>query len=103
MKPAQHEIENRYIVSMVSALYGAISSNLRAVTLSDATETAVTFHFLLGVESQEDRDEIEDIIFEFEALQNQAIDCNAFVHVGQGFEHFKALPGRGIFHRKELV
>ena len=101
MKPAQHEIENRYVVSMVSALYGAISPNLRAVTLSDATETAVTFHFLLGVDSQEDRDEIEDILFEFEALQNQAIDCTASVYVGQTFEHFKALPGRGIFHRRE--
>ena len=102
MAREQHEIENVYVLALVQALYGAVSPNLRAVHLADASESRVSLHFLLEAESADDREEIGDIVFEFEALLPRLIDTDVTTTVDPSFEALVALPGRGVYHRKEM-
>lgn len=72
----KHEIENNYILSLIQAMLGAISNNFRAVWITVEGEK-LNICFLLYTENNEDREEIEDIIFEFEALQGKIIDITS--------------------------
>ena len=58
-----------------AALLGAITNNFRAIWLIAENES-VTIEFVLEKSSSEDNEEIEDIIFEFEALQKKNIQVN---------------------------
>ncbi len=95
------QIENDYVLALVQALYGAVSANVRAVNISSATESGVVIHILLEDESADDREDIDDIAFEFEALFDRPLTVAIEMTVGTGFEVLAALPGRGVYHRKE--
>jgi hypothetical protein len=74
----KHEIENYYILALLQAMLGAISNNFRAIWLI-ADEEKLDVFFLLSKESNEDREEIGDIIFEFEALQKRIINVTPHI------------------------
>ncbi|KIG16804.1 hypothetical protein DB30_04148 [Enhygromyxa salina] len=56
--------------------------------------------FVIERDSSDDREEIEDITFEFEALQVQGIDLDVDVIVDDGPIAEIGLPGRVVFGRK---
>lgn len=60
-------------LNLIQAMLGAISANFRMVSIS-LTEKGINLLFILEHESQQDREEIEDITSEFEALQSQGIE-----------------------------
>ena len=67
--------ENKQVLNLVQAMLGSISANFRAVFLK-SFDAGVKIYFFLKYDCIEDRDEIDDIIFEFEALQSSGIDVN---------------------------
>ena len=67
------EKENRAVLSLVQAMIGAISPNFRRVSLA-IVDDKTHLQFVLHSESAEDREEISDIAFAFEALHEAQID-----------------------------
>jgi hypothetical protein len=82
-------------------MVGAISSNLRRVTLQVPRPGAVCLRFVIERDVPADREEIEDIAFEFEALQTQGIDLEVLVTVDDRPSSELRIPGRLVFARKE--
>ena len=95
--------ENTQALSLVQALLGNITANLRAVSF-ECSVVGVVLYFLLEHESLEDREEIEDTVFEFEALQPSGSKIEVIATVDP-----RPLPtlrngivlGRLVFARKE--
>ena len=90
--------ENRQVLNLVQALIGAVTPNFRGVTLECLTEK-VMLHFVIDYESEADREEIDDVVFEFEALQSTNVQVEVVVVVSQ--EPIVELAGRRVYGRKE--
>ena len=97
----QLSFENRRVLDLVQASLGGITRNIRSISLSCEGHT-VHIHFLLRRRDPVDTEEIEDMIFEFEALQDTVVDIE--VHVTESEEQFGTgaaqVPGRAIFIRR---
>ena len=93
--------ENALVLDLVQAMQGAITPNFRRVTLELTSPGAVCLRFLLERDDADDREEVDDIVFEFEALQTQNIQVDVKVIVNARPLHALNLPGRGVFGRKE--
>ncbi len=92
--------ENAQVLHLVQAMLGGITPNFRAVFLK-CNPDGVDLNFLLQHESEEDREEIEDIVFEFEALQLSGIDVEVIVSVDTRPLDELRLSGRMIYARRE--
>ncbi|OJT26235.1 hypothetical protein BO221_07965 [Archangium sp. Cb G35] len=82
-------------------MIGAITPNFRRVTLALTSHNAVCLRFVLERDDPNDREEVDDIAFEFQALQTQGIELDVKVIVDARPIHELALPGRLVFGRKE--
>jgi hypothetical protein len=94
---------NGRVVNLVQAMLGSISANFRAVAI-DLTQGAVKLHFLLERECDADREEIDDIVFEYEALELGFADSRAVIAsvvVSADDAPMLSMPGRRVFGRKE--
>ena len=89
------------VLRLAQALVGAVSPNLRRVSLEQRDPGEVGLHFLLEQDSEDDREEIEDVVFEFEAMQDSDIVIDVKVTVDAGPLERIHLPGRVVFGRKE--
>ncbi len=94
------ETENDCVLTLVQALVGAVSPNFRRVSLHLADDR-VRLRFVLERDSEEDRDEIEDIAFVFESQLSGPADVEVEVIVDAG-----PLPGlepgeRVVYGRRE--
>ena len=99
----QFDVENRYVLDLVQALVGAITPNMREVGIRSSDP--LILYFLLERESDEDREEIDDIVFEFRALQdNPLIDLTVDVIVSNKplLIAMAQRPNRVVFSRKLL-
>ncbi len=96
-----HPEENRQVLNLIQALLGAISPNFRAVSIVAKTE--IVLHFLLAEENGADREEIEDIEFNFVALQDHPITAKTEIVVSNKPLTENQLPGRVVFLRRESV
>jgi len=96
--------ENTQVLNLVQAMLGSITPNFRYVFLK-CTPTGVLLHFLLEHENLEDREEIDEIVFEFEALQLQFIDVEVVVSVDKRAlgDLNIPIPDRTVYGRKETV
>ena len=65
--PLSLENKNAFTVMLMQATHGAISSNFRTVAASFASSTWEIL-FILETESEQDREEIQDIVDEFDGL-----------------------------------
>lgn len=93
--------ENIQVLNLVQAMIGAVSPNLRRVTLEVPRPGAVHLRFVLERDDSDDREEIEDIGFEFEALQTTGIELEMDIIVdGRSIGELR-VPGRVVFGRKE--
>ena len=92
-------VENGLVINLVDALLGAITPNFRAVLLrQDADHASLTF--LLEHESAADRAEIDDIVFEFQALE-PTLPLEVSIVVDSASLTKYAHLGRMVFARKE--
>ena len=92
--------ENVQVLNLVQAMLGAISPNFRRVALETGPQ-GVRLRFLLELDILTDREEIADIVFEFEALQLSRVDVLVDVLVDRRAIHEIDLPGRTVYLRKE--
>lgn len=93
--------ENTQVLNLVQAMIGGVSANLRRVTLEVPKSGAVHLRFILERDDPDDREEIGDVGFEFEALQMTGIELDVDVIVdGRPIANLD-LPGRVVFARKE--
>ena len=93
--------ENTQVLNLVQAMVGSITPNLRRVTLEVGAPDFVKIRFVLEREDPVDREELEDIVFEFEALQEGNVEVDMDVIVDARPIHEMDLPGRVVFGRKE--
>ena len=95
------EEENTQVLNLVQAMLGAVSSNLRRVALQVPKPGAVRLTFIIERDDPQDREEIQDIAFEFEALQTEGVDLDVDIGVDDRPNSELRLPGRLVFARKE--
>jgi hypothetical protein len=93
--------ENLQVLNLVQAMVGAITPNFRRVTLELTSHKTVCLRFVLEQDDPDDREEVDDIAFEFEALQTQGIELEVKVIVDTRPIHEIELLGRIVFGRKE--
>jgi hypothetical protein len=86
------------VLSLVQALLGAISDNYRAVSLRMGNP--ITIYVLLANDDPEDRQEAEDIEFEFLALFGPFRQATTKVIVSSDPIENINLDGRLVFLRK---
>ena len=96
------EYENLQVIQLSQALLGAVSNNMRAVSIN--INEGIEVYFLLEYESPNDREEIEDIIFEFEALQENILASNITDKTTVSSKSYELVqvPGRLVYKRKEM-
>ncbi|HEX8202628.1 MAG TPA: hypothetical protein VF590_19275 [Isosphaeraceae bacterium] len=92
--------ENLQALNLVQALLGSVTTNLRAAAI-DCTARGVTLVFVLEQDRAESRDEIADVVFEFEALQTAPVPVETVVLVDRRDLAALGLPSRLVFARKE--
>ncbi|MBK9260713.1 MAG: hypothetical protein IPM54_12955 [Polyangiaceae bacterium] len=95
------EEENRQVLNLIQSLLGAVSSNFRAVSIT--VDNEIILHFLLEKDNAEDREEIEDIEFEFLAMQGRLVTVTTEIVVSSRPIDEIRLPGRGVFLRRESL
>jgi len=81
-------------------MLGAVSPNFRLIALS-ASGDVWRLQFVLEHESESDREEIQDIATEFEALHESPISYVIETSVNSGDLKWPAAPTRVVFRRKE--
>ena len=91
--------ENIQIIHLIQSMVGAISPNFRRVTVE--VSESISLCFLLERDDSRDREEINDIVFEFEALQEGAVEVRVDVLVDRRPLSEIDLPGRAVFGRRE--
>jgi hypothetical protein len=62
------EWENLLVLHVVQALLGSVSPNMRAVSVEALPGRSARVHFALAQESEEDNEEIAEIVGELDAL-----------------------------------
>jgi hypothetical protein len=103
LDPTGHRRLLGMVANLTQSLIGAITPNFRAVSFELATPT-IRLNFLLEQDSAADREEIEDIVFEYEALElGMPNPCEVVAAgiVSQLPEALTRLPGYRVFGRKE--
>jgi len=95
-----NDLVNNMVLSLVQALCGAISPNFRMVTLCLDGETWL-ITFFIEFDNADDREEIVDVVAEFEALQSAMIRLNFSVIVSTEDLIWPEFPARVVFRRKE--
>ncbi len=93
--------ENLQVLNLVQAMIGAITPNLRRVTLELTSSESVCIRFVLEQDDRDIQEELDDVVFEFEALQVKNIKLDIRVIVDSRPIEELNLPGRVVFGRKE--
>jgi len=97
--------ENKVVLMVVQALVGAVSPNFRRVAIT-FDEAMLRLLFVLERESEEDREEIEDVMGEFDALllslNEFRFEFNVDITISAGsLPVMDALSSRIVFGRRE--
>lgn len=94
-------VRNKIIIALVQALLGAISSNFRAV-LIDFSQ-GLNVRFFLVEDLAEDREEIDDVITEFDSLVMgiESVSITYGVTVGEGCIDFSSDSVVPVYIRRE--
>jgi hypothetical protein len=90
---------NYAFICLVQATIGSISNNFRMIGLELRGDTWV-LHFWLGEESAEDREEIDDIKFEFENFAGD-VRAEVIVDVTKADLQLPELPSRVTYRKRE--
>lgn len=95
--------ENQQALALVQALWGVISPNFRSVSFQCLGE-AVQIYVILEHEDATDREEIEDLVPEFEALQDKAVEVKVktFISAEPWKTGVNEIPGRPVYVRRKM-
>jgi len=81
-------------------MLGSISSNFRAVAIS-FKGLDIGLLFILEIDRPEDREEIDDIVFEFEALQLSFTKIDVTIKIDRRPRAELTLPEALVYLRRE--
>ena len=95
------KFENTQVLYLVQAMVGSISANFRWVTLKMAEPRHVQLQIVLEKEDVDDREEIEEIILKFEALQDTLINLSVDIMIDDRSVDALHLEGRFVYGRKD--
>lgn len=87
-------------LNLVQALLGAVSPNFRMVTLSE-DDGMWKFVFVLEHEDADDREEILDVVSEFDALQSGPVEREVVITADSGPLEWPDPPARVVYRRRE--
>ena len=73
--------ENRQVLRLVQALVGSVSSNLRRVGVEVQEGPRIRISFLFEQDVPDPRDDVEEVMFAFEAQQEGYVDVDVSVLV----------------------
>jgi hypothetical protein len=95
--------ENQQALALVQALWGVISPNFRSVSFECIGE-AVRIYVILEHDDAADYEEIEDLVPEFEALQQKKIevDIKTIVSAEPWKTGVSEILGRPVYVRREM-
>lgn len=96
------DFENQVALDLMQVLLGVLTPNIRGVSFTHKNRK-VTVHYLLEKDSAEDREEVEDMLAEFEALQPGPFDISYDISIYAGVlaNGVGSLKGRPVYARKE--
>ena len=94
------QYENYQVVSAVQALWGAISPNMVAVSLR-CVGPEVHLHFYLESDSPTDRELIDDVATDLEALQFTDVPIHTHISIAGERICWEQFEGRCIYRRHE--
>ena len=94
------DFENRMVLEAIQASLGSISENVRFIGIDTTLDKKVSVYFILEKENELDREEIEEIAFSFNALQDHYTDMEFIVKIdSRPFSLITSeLPNRAIYH-----
>ena len=95
---------NMVTVMLTQALLGAVSENIRMVSIFEAG-SSLKVQFVFERENKDDREEVEDVMAVFDGLllsmDRPRFDLESEVVVDQKPLRVPAFPSRAVFKRKE--
>jgi hypothetical protein len=91
---------NRAVVDLVQVLWGVISPNMRLIVLKHDGQRWI-FSFVLERDDERDREEIEEVPSEFEALQSGPMACDAEIRISDALLECDRPSERVIYRRRE--
>jgi hypothetical protein len=106
MKVAMNlEEQNIQVLNLMQSLVGCVSPNFRSVKVDFDGTGGVILRFILEQDIAEDREEIEEIVFQFEAYQSSLVKVEVEVLVDDRPIHVvnPTVKGRAVYGRRELV
>jgi len=102
MKPSFEE-EKGKVLDLVQAMIGAVTANFRWISVRPRDDGRFHFYFLLEHDGPGDREEVEDIMGEYSALQLrlEELDFEYEVRVDDRPLDDVRPPGRPVYGRRE--
>jgi hypothetical protein len=94
--------ENCQVVNLVQSLLGLVTPNLRCVNLETREDGHVCVWFVVERDDPSTREDVEDIVGDFDALQMGTILSHELL-VDARPRHEIRVPGRPVYWRKEEV
>ncbi|WP_416904400.1 hypothetical protein [Micromonospora echinospora] len=94
------ERENRLVLDVVQAALGLISGYIRAISIGLEPQRVI-LHIAIHRHSAQVDEDIEDLVFGFEALQDRNIAVEAAVFVGAPNADWPGRSGRLVYVAKE--
>ncbi|WP_307831078.1 hypothetical protein [Nucisporomicrobium flavum] len=94
------EEENRLVLDVVQAALGLISPQIRALSVA-LDSGRVVLYVAVSERNAEVDEDIDDLLFELEALQDGPIVIESSIFVGRPDAHWPGSSGRRVYLAKE--
>jgi len=93
------ERENRLVLDVVQAALGLISPEIRAISVK-RDSSRITLYVAVWARNAQVDEDIDDLVFELEALQDGPITLEASIFVGAPSGDWPGISGRSIYMAK---
>ncbi len=95
------ERENELVLDALQASLGLISTSMRAVSVQLGSDKII-LHFAVHEQNSDVDEDIDDMLFELDALRGGATRIEASVHVGAPNGAWPGRVGRLLYLAKEM-
>jgi hypothetical protein len=92
--------ENRVVLDVVQAALGLISREMRAIAVR-AEQDRIYLYVLVHEQSAQVAEDIDDLVFELEALQDGSVAIAASVHEAEPGAAWPGSLARQVYRAKE--
>ncbi|MEU1889546.1 hypothetical protein ABZ491_29225 [Micromonospora rifamycinica] len=94
------ERENRLVIDVVQAALGLISPEMQAISF-DVKSERINLYIAVRERSQRVDEDVEDLVFELEALQDGPVTIEPYIFVGSPGAEWPGGSGRRVYLAKE--